>query len=68
MWPLDGLPRGNPWIFQRIKAYLAEGVHLPEPSVEERIQVALRHLRMKAEYDGEAVAVREMRPPTWPGI
>lgn len=54
--------RGNPWIFQRIKAYLAEGVHLPEPSVEERIQVALRHLRMKAEYDGEAVAVREMRP------
>lgn len=54
--------QGNPWIFQRIQAYLKEGTLLPEPSAEERVNLALRHLRMKVEYDGEARAVREMRP------
>ena len=54
--------RGNPWIFRQIKAYLTEGSLLPGPTLEERIEVALRHLRMKVAYDGEQRAVREMRP------
>lgn len=54
--------RGNPWIFQQIKAWINDGVVLPEPAVEERIAVALRHLRMKVDYLGEHTAVREMRP------
>lgn len=54
--------QGNPWIFQQVKAYLAAGELLPPPSLEERIGVALRHLEMKIEADGEERAVREMRP------
>lgn len=54
--------RGNPWIFKQIKARLKEGLCLPPPSVEERAALALRHLMMKVEYDGEARAVKEMRP------
>ena len=54
--------QGNPWIFRQIKAYLDEGKILPEPGVEERISLALRHLQMKVEFDGEVRAVREMRP------
>lgn len=54
--------QGNPWIFQQVKAYMEEGVIMPPPSVEKRIAVALRHLNLKVEYDGEERAVREMRP------
>lgn len=54
--------QGNPWIFRQIKAYIDDGVILPDPSVEERMDLAVRHLQMKVEYDGEVKAVREMRP------
>lgn len=54
--------QGNPWLFAQIKAYLDEGILLPDPSAQERIELALRHLQMKVEYDGEPIAVREMRP------
>ncbi len=54
--------QGNPWIFGQVKAYLNRGVILPDPSLEERIALAIRHLRMKVDYDGESRAVREMRP------
>lgn len=54
--------QGNPWIFGQVKTYLEEGVILPDPSVDERIALAIRHLRMKVEYDGETRGVREMRP------
>ncbi len=54
--------RGNPWIFRQIKAYLQGGTLPPEPTVRERVSLALRHLGMKVEYVGEDRAVREMRP------
>lgn len=54
--------QGNPWIFRQIKALLEEGKVLPDPTIEERISLAIRHLNMKVEHDGEAKAVREMRP------
>ncbi|HHY16028.1 MAG TPA: tRNA dihydrouridine synthase DusB [Firmicutes bacterium] len=54
--------RGNPWIFRQIKARLRENIWLPEPTTAERVALALRHLRLKTEQDGEERAVREMRP------
>lgn len=54
--------RGNPWLFQQIKSWLEKGTKLPDPTVEERVALALRHLRLKVEYAGESRAVREMRP------
>ncbi|MCL2169147.1 MAG: tRNA dihydrouridine synthase DusB [Defluviitaleaceae bacterium] len=52
---------GNPWVFKRIAAYLRDGTLLPEPTVQEKIDMALEHTRLKIEHDGEKVALREMR-------
>lgn len=52
---------GNPWIFKRILRYMETGELLPEPSLSEKIAMALRHARMLIEYKGEYVGVREMR-------
>jgi nifR3 family TIM-barrel protein len=37
---------GNPWLFREIAHYLATGEHLPPPTTEERIYVALEHARL----------------------
>ncbi len=55
--------RGKPVDFRQIKARLRENIWLPEPTTAERVALALRHLRLKTEQDGEERAVREMRPP-----
>lgn len=54
--------QGNPWIFGQIQAWLKSGENIPEPSIEERILLAMRHLDMKVKYTGEDRAIREMRP------
>jgi|LSQX01.1.fsa_nt_gb nifR3 family TIM-barrel protein len=52
---------GNPWIFSRILHTLRTGNELPEPTLDERIEMARRHLRLLAELKGEEVAAKEMR-------
>ncbi len=53
--------QGNPWIFERINHYIKTGEILAKPSKEEKIDVAIRHMKLALEEDGEYVAVREMR-------
>ena len=53
--------QGNPWIFSQINSYLENGIAIPEPSAEEKINIAIKHLNLALEEDGEYVAVREMR-------
>lgn len=53
--------QGNPWIFKRILHYLETGESLPEPSIEEKIRMIKRHMRMTVELKGESIGVREMR-------
>lgn len=53
--------QGNPWIFKNVIHYLEKGELLPEPTWEERLDMAVRHLKMLVEYKGEVVGVREMR-------
>ena len=53
--------QGNPWIFRRTAHYLKTGELLSEPSAEERIRMALRHLQLMVELKGEYIAMREMR-------
>lgn len=53
--------QGNPWIFKSILEYLEKGVILPEPEINDKINMALKHLKLSKEYKGEYVAVREMR-------
>jgi len=53
--------QGNPWIFQRVNHYLKTGEILPTPTVEEKVNMVLKHLHMLIENKGEYIAIREMR-------
>lgn len=53
--------QGNPWIFKRINHYMQTGEILPEPTLEEKINTAIKHLKLAVDEHGEYVAVREMR-------
>ena len=53
--------QGNPWIFKRINHYMQTGEILPNPTAEEKINTAKKHLKLAVEEHGEYVAVREMR-------
>ncbi len=51
----------NPWLFKRVKHYLATGKILSEPTARERIELALEHLTMEIDYYGLPHAVFRMR-------
>lgn len=51
---------GNPWLFREIKARLA-GESFTPPTIDERINTALRHYDMLLGWKCERVAVNEMR-------
>lgn len=52
---------GRPWLFGQIAAFLRDGTVLPDPPMEERMEVMLRHLSLMAAYKGERIAFREAR-------
>lgn len=52
---------GNPWIFQRTARFLETGELLPEPSIQERLEIAQEHLRLAIGLHGEGRGIREMR-------
>lgn len=52
---------GNPWMLYRTVQYLATGELLGEPSVEEKMKIAVLHLDRLIDLKGERVAVKEMR-------
>lgn len=52
---------GNPWIFRRGKFFLEEGILLPEPSPQERIQTLVRHCTILVKYESERRAALKMR-------
>ncbi len=52
---------GNPWIIPRTQYFIKHGKILPEPLIEERIQVALEHFERLLSYKGERIGLNEMR-------
>ena len=52
---------GYPWIFNEIKHFMATGKHLAEPTIQDRIIAARRHLEMSVKWKGEKLGVLEMR-------
>ena len=52
---------GNPWIFSRTVHYINTGELLPEPTIEEKLALSIKHLDMLVKYKGEYIGVREMR-------
>lgn len=53
--------QGNPFIFKRTVEYLENGVLLLEPTWEDRLDIAEKHMDMLADYKGEVIGIREMR-------
>ena len=52
---------GRPWIFNDIKHYLTTGEILPEPTVNEKADLAIAHLDKSLEYKEGKRAIYEMR-------
>jgi nifR3 family TIM-barrel protein len=52
---------GYPWIFREIKHYVETGEILPGPTIDERVDVAKRHLEFSLRWKGDKLGVLEMR-------
>lgn len=52
---------GYPWIFREIKHYFATGEMLVPPTIDERVEVARKHLVRSIEWKGEKTGIAEMR-------
>jgi tRNA-dihydrouridine synthase B len=51
----------NPWIFREAKHFLATGEHAAPPTLEERLEIALKHLAYSIEYKGDRYGIMEFR-------
>jgi len=56
---------GNPWIFSRIKSFLQKGEYLPEPGIESRVEMALRHCQMLIEHKGHLGLLESRGHAAW---
>lgn len=52
---------GNPWLIARTIRYLEDGEILPEPTLGERVAVAVQQLQRTCALKGENIGVKEMR-------
>ena len=52
---------GNPWFFKEVKHYFATGEKLPAPTLEERIEVIMDHLKASTSWKGPKLGILEMR-------
>src|SRR5690554_1796858 len=48
-------------IFNEIKHYQQTGQHLAKPTLDQRVEVARRHLEMSVKWKGEKLAIVEMK-------
>lgn len=52
---------GKPYIFEQVKHYLQTGELLAEPTLEEKLNIMLRHIEMIVAYKTEKIGMREAR-------
>lgn len=52
---------GRPWIFRDIHSYLKSGALLPEPALNEKVDLAKEHFIKSFEIKGDKVGIYEMR-------
>ena len=52
---------GEPWLSKQINEYLESGFFSPEPSLDEKIELAKMHLNELIKIKGEIVGIRESR-------
>ena len=52
---------GKPWLFKAIRTYLDTGAPMEEPRVQEKVEVAKKHLEKSIEWKGIPRGIYEMR-------
>ncbi len=52
---------GSPWIFRQINEYMKNGTIIPDPPIEEKMNIMIRHIEKLCEYKGDYVGMREAR-------
>ncbi|PAU93439.1 tRNA dihydrouridine synthase DusB [Aliifodinibius salipaludis] len=52
---------GNPWIFDRTRHYIDTGELLPEPTIEDRVDLCAEQLRRSVDHHGERYGVIIMK-------
>ena len=52
---------GSPWLFNQINEYLRSGIVLPDPPIEEKMNIMIKHIGKLCEYKGDYVGMREAR-------
>jgi tRNA-dihydrouridine synthase B len=52
---------GKPWLFKHIKHFIKSGEILPEPVLDEKVDIAIEHFKRSVEWKGEIIGVLEMR-------
>ncbi len=55
---------GNPFVFDAVNSYMADGTVIDPPSTEERIKVMLRHIKLMMQYKPQHTAIMESRKHT----
>lgn len=53
--------QGRPWFLGQVAHYLETGEKLPDPSVQEQMDIVLNHFDMSVEHYGDLKGVRHMR-------
>lgn len=53
--------QGRPWVFKQIAHYMQTEELLPDPTLEEKMEILLRHIRLSCDYKGEKIGMREAR-------
>ena len=52
---------GNPWLIKKLVTYFEKNIILPDPTYEEKINMALKHLSYLTDLKNEKVAILEIR-------
>jgi tRNA-dihydrouridine synthase B len=52
---------GNPWIFRDIKHYLEFGEHLPEPDLQQRLEMCAQQLKASVAHHGQKMGITMMK-------
>ena len=52
---------GKPWIFKNIRHYFETGEILPEPSLDERLEMMCRQVELSVKFKGERIGISEAR-------
>jgi len=52
---------GNPWFFDQVKSFLKYNKHKSLPNLNQRVEMARRHLQMSISWKGETLGLLETR-------